>query len=306
MPVKPGTQRSFFDFAAAKKTLTAGGTYRASIGSRQIVFRIDPGARHEACRSSAACCGSRRPADHRGTTWAAGVTHSLPRSSRSAAGFAAASPAFGLLHGLSIDALTALRWFAFGPARDPRHLAAVVIALDEETYRTPPFAGTPGVTWTREIGRVVTAVIEGGAKVVGFDVVFPTSIEQSEIPFGDETLGSEAARIRPRLPARARGGQPVRQDRARPDPASGSAHPALARPARGRRADAQHPGAERLHGPRQRRAPPAAHVRGRWRNGALDGGGVGSARARRRAGAHGRRRHDAGRLPDSRPPSRIP
>src|SRR6185436_3770330 len=102
-----------------------------------------------------------------------------------AAGIAAASPAFGLLHGMSIDALTALRWFAFGPARAPATSPAVVVALDEETNRTP------GVTWTREIGRVVTAVIEGGAKVVGFDVVFPTSIEQSEIPFGDETLGTK-------------------------------------------------------------------------------------------------------------------
>ena len=108
-----------------------------------------------------------------------------------AAGIAAASPAFGLLHGLSIDALTALRWFAFGPARAPATSPTVIVALDEEAYRTPPFIGTPGVFWTREIGRVVTAVIDGGAKVVGFDVVFPTSIEQSELPFGDETLGAK-------------------------------------------------------------------------------------------------------------------
>ncbi|HKS62821.1 MAG TPA: adenylate/guanylate cyclase domain-containing protein [Xanthobacteraceae bacterium] len=108
-----------------------------------------------------------------------------------AAGIAAASPAFGLLHGMSIDALTALRWFAFGPARAPATSPTVIVALDEEAYRTPPFIGTPGVFWTREIGRVVTAVIDGGAKVVGFDVVFPTSIEQSELPFRDETLGAK-------------------------------------------------------------------------------------------------------------------
>jgi class 3 adenylate cyclase len=64
------------------------------------------------------------------------------------------------------------------------------VALDEETYRTPPFAGTPAITWTREIGQVLTAVLDGGAKVAGFDIVFPTSIEQSEIPFGDGTLGA--------------------------------------------------------------------------------------------------------------------
>src|SRR4051812_26653189 len=100
-----------------------------------------------------------------------------------AAGFAAASPVFGLLHGISIDVLTSLRWHAFGPARDPATSRAVVIALDEETYRVAPFANTPGVFWTREIGRVVTAVVNGGASVVGLDVVYPTSIEQSVLPF---------------------------------------------------------------------------------------------------------------------------
>ncbi len=103
----------------------------------------------------------------------------------------AISPAFGLLNGISVDALTALRWFAFGQMRDPASSPAVVVAIDEETYRSPPFAGTPNVTWTGEIGRVLTAVVEGGAKVVGFDIVFPTSIEQSEMPFGDATLGAK-------------------------------------------------------------------------------------------------------------------
>jgi hypothetical protein len=45
LPVRRGTQRSFFDFATAKKTLAPGGTYRASIGARQIVFKIDPAAK---------------------------------------------------------------------------------------------------------------------------------------------------------------------------------------------------------------------------------------------------------------------
>ena len=67
--------------------------------------------------------------------------------------------------------------------------AVVVIAIDEETYQTPPFKGSPTVTWTTEVGRVLSAVIDGGAKVVGFDIVFSTSIEQSEIPFGDDLVG---------------------------------------------------------------------------------------------------------------------
>lgn len=98
-------------------------------------------------------------------------------------------PAFDALENLSLDILTGLRWHLLGNAHDPAQSPAVVIALDEETYRTPPFAGTPNVTWTRELGRVLSAVIEGGANVVGFDIIFPVSIEQSQVPFGEATLG---------------------------------------------------------------------------------------------------------------------
>ena len=101
------------------------------------------------------------------------------------------SPAFDRIHGLSIDILTALRWQAFGKPRDPAKSPAVVVAIDEESYRAAPFKGSPTLTWTGEIGRVLGAVLEGGAKVVGFDMVIPTSIEQSEIPFGDGMLGEK-------------------------------------------------------------------------------------------------------------------
>jgi class 3 adenylate cyclase len=37
---------------------------------------------------------------------------------------------------------------------------------------------------------VLTAVLEGGAKVVGFDIILPFSIEQSEMPFDDEVVGA--------------------------------------------------------------------------------------------------------------------
>ncbi len=106
------------------------------------------------------------------------------------AGTIAVLPPFDLLHGWSIDALTALRWRVFGNRYEPASSPAVVIALDEETYKTPPFQGSPTVIWTREIGRVITAVVEGGARVIALDVVFSTAIEQSQIPFGDDTLGA--------------------------------------------------------------------------------------------------------------------
>jgi adenylate cyclase len=110
-----------------------------------------------------------------------------------AASVGAASPALDTLRGLSIDVLTALRWRIYGNSHPPETSAVAVVALDEETFRTPPFEGTPSVTWTHEIGQVLTAIIDGGARVVGFDVIFPTSIEQSAVPFGEDTLG---ARVR--------------------------------------------------------------------------------------------------------------
>ncbi|WP_426610924.1 CHASE2 domain-containing protein [Bradyrhizobium sp. McL0616] len=100
------------------------------------------------------------------------------------------SPPLQTLQGLSLDILTALRWKLIGDRRDPATSPVVVVAIDGETYDTPPFKGSPTQTWTREIARVLGSITEGGAKVIGFDVIFPSSIEQSEIPFGDSPLGT--------------------------------------------------------------------------------------------------------------------
>src|SRR5450631_4252705 len=81
-------------------------------------------------------------------------------------GLVTALPPFNLIHGWSIDFLTALRWQAFGARHDPASTPVAVIAIDEETRETPPFKGSPMPTWTTEIGRVLTAVIDGGARVV--------------------------------------------------------------------------------------------------------------------------------------------
>lgn len=99
-------------------------------------------------------------------------------------------PGLDIARGLSLDIVTATRWLAFGPRVPAQERPVVVVAIDEQTYQTAPFRGSPTTTWTREIGRVLTAILDGGAKVVGFDIVFPNSIEQSEIPFGDAPLGA--------------------------------------------------------------------------------------------------------------------
>lgn len=103
------------------------------------------------------------------------------------------TPAFNFAHGLSIDILTSLRWEMFGSRQDPASSPAVVVAIDEESYQTPPFKGSPLLTWTGEIGRVLGAIVGGGVKVVGFDMVFPMSLEQSEIPFGEGMLGEKVS-----------------------------------------------------------------------------------------------------------------
>jgi class 3 adenylate cyclase/CHASE2 domain-containing sensor protein len=100
------------------------------------------------------------------------------------------TPLLDAVRGLSLDALITLRWQAFGPRQDAAAAPAVVVAIDEESYDAPPFKGSPTITWTREIGHLLTALVEGGASVVGFDIIFPSSIEQSEIPFGDEAVGA--------------------------------------------------------------------------------------------------------------------
>ncbi|MET4456784.1 adenylate/guanylate cyclase domain-containing protein [Bradyrhizobium sp. RT3b] len=106
------------------------------------------------------------------------------------AGAVVTSPPLQTLQGLSLDILTALRGKLVGDHRDPATSPVVVVAIDGETYDTPPFKGSPTQTWTREIGRVLGSIDDGGARAIGFDVIFPSSIEQSEIPFGDASLGS--------------------------------------------------------------------------------------------------------------------
>ncbi len=100
------------------------------------------------------------------------------------------SPPLQTLQGLSLDILTALRGRLVTDTRDPATSPVVVVAIDGETYDTPPFKGSPTLTWTREIGRVLGQIVDGGAKVIGFDVIFPSSIEQSEIPFGETPIGA--------------------------------------------------------------------------------------------------------------------
>jgi adenylate cyclase len=91
------------------------------------------------------------------------------------------------VNGWSIDVLTTVGGWV---ERPPEQVAeTVVIALDEETSDRAPFLGSALNLWTPKIARVLDAVIAGGATVVGFDVVFASSIEESQIPFGGASVG---------------------------------------------------------------------------------------------------------------------
>ena len=65
------------------------------------------------------------------------------------------------LDGISIDSLFWLRDKAFGPRHDPASSRTVIVALDEETYRRPPFEQLPKVMWTRQIATVTSTSMTG-------------------------------------------------------------------------------------------------------------------------------------------------
>ncbi len=89
-----------------------------------------------------------------------------------------ASPLADTLRGVSLDLTFALRHLVFGPRHDAADSPTAIVAFDEETYRTPPFADVPQAFWTREMAPVLNAVLDAGASVVAFDVIFPTSVER--------------------------------------------------------------------------------------------------------------------------------
>ncbi|CAO3438355.1 adenylate/guanylate cyclase domain-containing protein [Azospirillum doebereinerae] len=109
----------------------------------------------------------------------------LPRRARlillgAASPLLAAALALALLaelQGPSIDTLYWLRETLHGPKPAPAPSPVVVVGIDEETYRRPPFAGTPQALWGPKLGVVLAGLLDGGAAAIGLDLVHPTSVE---------------------------------------------------------------------------------------------------------------------------------
>jgi adenylate cyclase len=95
--------------------------------------------------------------------------------------------------GLSIDLLYSLGRSSGLEHASPLQDRTIIIAIDEETYRRPPFYDSatkrsiPQALWTPQVATVIDAVLDGGAKVIGLDTIFSTSAS-AVIPNYDKAL----------------------------------------------------------------------------------------------------------------------
>ena len=81
------------------------------------------------------------------------------------------------IDGIGLDILVALRYAVIGSRHQQDDGPVAIVAVDEESYRRQPLADRPIALWTPEIGRLVEALLDAGAAVIGFDIVLPTSVE---------------------------------------------------------------------------------------------------------------------------------
>lgn len=89
---------------------------------------------------------------------------------------AVALPSLRWMDGVSLDVSVWLRHVS-GMQQHHANSDAVVVAIDEETYRRPPFAETPQATWTPLLAPVIRAIADAGAAAIGFDIVYSTSMD---------------------------------------------------------------------------------------------------------------------------------
>ena len=57
----------------------------------------------------------------------------------------------------------------------------VIVAIDEQTHRTPPFDQTPEVAWTPYLAEVITGLSDAGASVIGLDLIFPKTLSSPDL-----------------------------------------------------------------------------------------------------------------------------
>jgi adenylate cyclase len=98
------------------------------------------------------------------------------------------------MHRAGLDYLFELRQRFHGPIYTPDTSRVAVVVIDEETYRTGELKGLPQVAWTPQIGKVLSAIALTDVRAVGFDLVYPTTLEPL-IPGYDRPLRQAFARL---------------------------------------------------------------------------------------------------------------
>jgi adenylate cyclase len=96
-------------------------------------------------------------------------------------GAMAFTPAGQFLNRLGIDFLLPARHAVSGPLFSPGESRVVVVVIDEETYATPPFSGTPRVAWTPMLAKVLDRIDAAGAAVIGLDMIYPTTLATRQL-----------------------------------------------------------------------------------------------------------------------------
>lgn len=84
-------------------------------------------------------------------------------------------------HRAGVDLLLIGRHTFFGPRFTPQQSKVAVVVIDEETYRTQPFNNLPKVAWTPALARVIEKLHRAGAKVIGLDQIYPTSLDRRDL-----------------------------------------------------------------------------------------------------------------------------
>src|SRR5919109_259054 len=82
-----------------------------------------------------------------------------------------------LAAGLSYDALLTLRHMVLGDRHPEEDPPVVVVNMDEETFASAGFRDIPLALWGPQFATVLDGLDRAGAKVIGVDIIFATTVE---------------------------------------------------------------------------------------------------------------------------------
>ena len=100
-----------------------------------------------------------------------------------------------LAYGLSFDALLTLRHALFGDRHASEGPHVVVVNIDDATFDAPPFR-KPFAFWAPQFATVLDAIDASGAKIIGVDLIFATTVETEPALRGhDWPLRASLARL---------------------------------------------------------------------------------------------------------------